>query len=230
MEFKVIVNDKEYGPVDSATLELWVEEGRILFDTFLKDVDNGDIYEARSIDFLADAFKRQSEKFKSSVVYKIKKRQKFVSKTIISKKNDSKSEVFFDEYPVHYFSRVKAALIDIFLLTLLNFIILIITVFLVKNFEIDVNSVFIFSFAMLVSSVICYYTFSIGCFRKTLGMKVFGIKAIRNSRKIKKIFLLRAFVYSILMLSFWLLNIIIVFVSGTDRVIQDYFTDITIVG
>ena len=228
MSYIVIVENKEYGPVDEPALIQWAEEGRIIPETLLKDPDSGEKCLAANVDFLLEVFDELGKGEELNAVKRIqsRKRQKavydeFAAEPIIYAVDIEKSMTA-------YFNRVKAAIVDLFFLSILFFLNLYLNAFLVR-FQIAPAMLLRSFFSSSVVVFILYYSFSFAFFKQTLGMKIFRIKVVRNKTGSKDIFLFRAFIYTILMFVFIVPNILFVFLTNVRRVIQDLLTDIAFV-
>ena len=66
MEYIVKVNNKEYGPVDDEILIKWVEDGRVLPESEIRNSKLNLWKKADSFSFLKDAFNVQESKFRKS--------------------------------------------------------------------------------------------------------------------------------------------------------------------
>ena len=234
MDYNVFVNDKEYGPVSELTLEAWVEEGRVLSNTPLKESLSDNTYKAEELPFLANAFIVQLKHFGESPKKTIISSW---SSNIINRKpkiREDLSEKEIHTYlvcgqPVSFIVRVKAAVIDIVFLVFINFILFTGVNFLIIKQIGSLNTLLYIFCAIFFSLCVIYYTLQINCFSCTLGMRIIRIKMVRKSDKNNNIFLLRAFFYTFTMFIFCTLNFIFVFILGKKRIWQDLITDISVV-
>jgi uncharacterized RDD family membrane protein YckC len=231
MDYYVLVNNKEYGPVGELSLESWVEEGRILPNTLIKEEFSGETCNAESLAFLSEAFIVQESCFK----------QKFKDKNPVSKLSNaveskgkarffsSHAPVGLDDCVISFSTRSKAAFFDIFILLILNIVLFFGVNFLLKNHVAFLN-VLLYAFIMIVFSLsIMFFVFQISFFKRTLGMRIVNIRMIRTSDNSENIFLLRAFFYILAMFVFSIVNFFLILIFGKKRLLQDLITDITVV-
>jgi uncharacterized RDD family membrane protein YckC len=233
MEYTVFIKNKEYGPVSEQTLEDWVEEGRVLPSSTVKDTLSGDILNAKDVSFLTEAFVLQAKYFSQN------SKKTFIGiglpNTVKLKPRLKQKESEFEEYtnfidtPAKYTARIKAAAIDVLFLFLLACVLFVGINYMILKQVGSLNSLLYVFIALFLSLSIMYFAFQISCSKRTLGMRIGRLIMVRKSDKSKFIFLFRAFVYTLTMFAFCLPNFIFVFITGKEFVLQDLITDISVV-
>lgn len=220
----IILNDdgKEYGPIDQETLQKWVEHGRILPDTQVRNALIKKWNKAEDIDFLKLAFAVQTAKKEEDAGFKDKVAE-LLSFLPWKKKNVEvqKKTAFRHEYihdPANVFQRVAAAVFDIVLM----FICAVIVFFagaLAVGAGYDVNAVFDRLFIIFFAGMLLYYGISLGVYAQTVGMWFWGIMIVKKNNG--EVFLGRAYLFSLLMIIFGVISPFIVYVNPSRRSLHD---------
>jgi uncharacterized RDD family membrane protein YckC len=233
MEYTVLINNKEYGPVNGLTLENWVEEGRVLPDSKVKESLSGVVHQAINISFLDEAFVIQSRYFKQNSL-KTNIGAGFsnalkVKPTLKQRQHESEEYINFSDRAATYTERVKAAAIDISFLLIVACLLFFGINYIVLKQVCGLNVLLYIFIAIFLFLSIMYFTFQISCSRRTLGMRIAGTTMVRRSDNSKDIFLFRAFIYTLMMIVFCILNFIFIFITGKEFVFQDLIADISVV-
>ena len=227
MEYTVSINNNKYGPINELTLENWVEEGRILPESIVKDCESGETIKAKDLSFLTEAFILQAKNFKQNLVKStIGIKQNLTLRTEVESEETVNS---LDLSQVKYLIRVKAALIDMMFLLFLACIFFLGINFMIFKEISTIDFILYVFFPLIFSTSIMYFAFQISYFRRTFGMRLFGLIMTRNSDVLKDIFLFRSFFYTIIMILSCMVNFILVYIGGYKIVLQNIITDINVI-
>lgn len=233
MEYIAKVNDREYGPVAEEVLAQWVEDGRVLIDTPVRNSMMRIWKNAGDLPFLRASFEKQSRNFNIDLgisyddnktrVIKIKNPLLAEDKTEIKKSTEFKNKLLPDKAGI--LLRLKAGIID-FIIVIFIFV-----------FSFFIGTYFIplpvfaayTSFSLWFFLILLYFGGCIGVFAQTLGMWFYGIILVRNGDDAQEVYLLRAYIYALLILIVGIFSPVFNFISGRKRSLHDLLTDTQVV-
>lgn len=240
MEYIVKVNDKEYGPVTEDVLREWVEDGRVLFNTQVRNSMMRVWKNAREFPFLETAFETQSKKFDvgvvnasvphiSNVTQFLKSRNPLIAeeKNGKNKSSEFKNRLFPDRANISL--RFKAGVIDLAVTILFFILSFLFGTYLVSNHGVNPNFAAYTSFVLWLFLTLLYFGGCIGVFAQTLGMWYYGIILVRDGDDAEEVYLLRAYIYALLILIIGIFSPLFNFVIGRKRSLHDFFTDTQVV-
>ncbi len=239
MQYIVKINDKEYGPVTEDVLHGWVEDGRVLFDTQVRNSMMRVWKNAAEFPFLGTAFEKQSKKFSEGVnayvshVGSVTQAIKIRSPLIVEEKKDQKksfgfkNRLFPDRAMVSL--RFKAGMIDLSVIVLIFILSFIFWTYFVSRHGVSPNFAAYASFVLWFSLSLLYFAVSIGVFAQTLGMWYHGVMLVRNGDGAEEVYLLRAYIYALLILIIGIFSPLFNFIGGKKRSLHDFLTDTQVV-
>ncbi len=237
MEYIVKVNGKEYGPIEDDILVRWVEDGRVLSDSHVRNSKLNNWKRADDFEFLRDAFKTQQARFKK--ILDNTENTAFPSNpTRILKllpKEDKKDTTgdfknSFRPDKAGILVRLKAGIADLVFVFTFFYLSLIITSYFAESLNTNnfvIICLLIFSIHFFL--VLLYFGTALGVFAQTVGMWYYGLILVRNGEEANEVFLLRAYFYTIFMCIFWVISPIINYILGKKRALHDIITDTQIV-
>ena len=239
MEYIVKVNDKEYGPVAEDVLREWVEDGRVLSDTQVRNSMMRVWKNAGEFSFLEIAFEKQRKKFNigmsSSVSHgaRVTQIRKIRNPLIVEEKKDPnkisefKNKLFPDRAGVSL--RFKAGIIDLAVIGLIFILSFLFLSYFVSHHIASPNFAAYASFVLWLFLTLLYFGGAIGVFAQTLGMWYYGIMLVRNGDNTEEVYLLRAYIYVLLILIIGIFSPIFNFIGGRKRSLHDFLTDTQVV-
>jgi len=238
MKYIVLIETKEYGPVDSDVLIKWVESGRVRPEVQVRNSMMNKWHEAVEYDFLADAFVKQKadieqnkpEKGDTNAGYS-KNRLNTAEKNINVDEEEHftayKNPFLPDSAPIAI--RVFATLFDYTLIGGVILCFFIIASFVGMSFDKNINIVFyLFVFVSFIFWL-SYYAVCLGVFAQTFGMWFWGILLVCNGDDARPVYLGRAFLYTVLMLIFGIFSPFFLYISGENRALHDIFSGTQVV-
>lgn len=230
MQYIILENGKEYGPIEQETLQKWVEHGRILPDTQVRNALIKKWNKAKDLEFLKLAFAVQAEKREKDAGLKDKLTGLLHFLPWKKKEADSpKKTAFRHEYihgPANVFQRVFAAVFDIVLIFIFA-IIVFFTGVLAVGAGYDVNAVFDKLFIVSLAGILLYYGVSLGVYAQTVGMWFWGLMIVKNNNG--EVFLGRAYLFSLLMIIFGIISPFIVYINPSRRSLHDILSGTKII-
>ncbi|HPO90230.1 MAG TPA: RDD family protein [Victivallales bacterium] len=230
MKYLVFAEDgKEYGPVDAETLRKWVESGRVLPETRVRNVMVKRWNKAGDLDFLKEAFQRQQIKVEESKTA-FEHGLDFLKSVFGGTKQKSKSTAFrytFLPNPASVSIRLAAFLFDFIIIAFFAFILSLVFTFMSKK-GFDVNLSFSFVIITFYLGILLYYSVSLGLFAQTFGMWFWGIMIV--SSDIDEVYLGRAYFFTICMLLFGIISPLIVYLNPEKRSLHEYLSGTRIIG
>jgi uncharacterized RDD family membrane protein YckC len=237
MNYIVIIEAKEYEPVSSDTLIEWVEDGRILPETQVRNSMMNKWRKAIDYDFLADAFVKQKAEFEQNIPIKKRDNAKYLNKMHSVEKDRSLDEsltAFKNLYlpdPAPISLRLLATLFDYILIGCVIACFFVLADFAGISFDMNLNltpQFYLFAFFFIVF-FLTYYFVSLGGFAQTFGMWFWGILLVCNGEKAKPVYWGRAFLYTLLMLFFGIVSPFAIYISGRSRALHDIFSGTQVV-
>jgi uncharacterized RDD family membrane protein YckC len=237
MKYIVKVNDKEYGPVTEDVLREWVEDGRVLFDTQVRNSMIMVWKNAGELLFLKTAFEKQGKKF-STIVNTFVSHDDRVTKAIINpliaedKKNQNnssefKNRLFPDRACISL--RFKAGIIDMAVIVLFFIASFFLCTYFISYHRVDPNFAVYMFFTLWLFLILLYFGGLIGVFAQTLGMWYYGIMLVRNYDDAEKVHLLRAYIYALLLLAIGIFSPVFNFIGRRKRSLHDFLTDTQVI-
>lgn len=237
MEYIVKVNDKEYGPIDDDILIRWVEDGRVLGDSQVRNAKLNIWKRADSLAFLKEAFATQQSRFKkvtniseNPVSHSNPTR---ILKVLPSEDTKIESTEFKNSFlpdRAGIFLRLKAGIIDLVFVFVLLCFSLMITSYLIDLLQIrNAATIFLFALSLHFFFVLIYFGATLGVFAQTIGMWYYGLLLVRYGEDSREVFLLRAYCYTFFMCVFWIISPIINYILGSKRALHDIITNTQIV-
>lgn len=239
MEYIVKVNDKEYGPISEDVLREWVEDGRVLSGTLVRNSMIRAWKTADEFSFLVAAFEKQSKKFNvpasTSASYTGNTTQVLKGKTPLiaedkkdyRKNSEFKNKLFPDRASISL--RLKAGIIDLVIIILILMLSFILGTYFISNLGVNSDFAAYASFAVWFFLTLLYFGGCIGVFAQTPGMWYQGIMLVRNCDDAEEVYLLRAYIFALLILIIGLFSPICNFISGRRRSLHDFLTDTQVV-
>jgi len=238
MEYIVLVNGKEYGPIEQKTLVAWVEAGRIMHGTSVRNTLIDVWKKAGAYDFLSEAFETQNinfglnkTTFNSANTIEDDSLNENKEETLNIEENDNKTsyENPFYPDPANILQRFLAFIFDYVLLILIIGFILALFISLQNSLNLSVNFLFYLFFSISFFIIIIYFTACFGVFAQTVGMLFWGIIIVRKGDDARPVYLLRAMFYTIFMLVFGIISPVFIFTYGKNRSLHDVLTGIQVV-
>ncbi|MCP4180818.1 MAG: RDD family protein [bacterium] len=237
MDYNVLVNDKEYGPINEEVLTKWAEDGRILPDTSIRNSMFNVWKKASDYHFLDNAFKEQQMHFKGNDNLDKELTDEHSKKPLLTINSNNSIEensktAFENEYlpeRIKISRRLKAGIIDIILLWIVFIILFTAGICISDGYSFNHNNVVVVIYCLFLVLLILYLGGSIAVFAQTLGMWFFGILLVRNCDEATEVYFLRAYCYALLMIIFGIISPISNFVLCRKRALHDIITDTQIV-
>ncbi|HJO92017.1 MAG TPA: RDD family protein [Victivallales bacterium] len=237
MEYNVLVNDNEYGPINEEILIKWVEDGRILPDTAIRNSMFNVWKKASDYHFLDNAFKHQQMYYDENISTTVKLSDKHNSKPAVTDSKNIPEEKkvktsFENEYlpsRVKISLRLKAGIIDIILLGIIFVILFSVGICISEGYSLNHSHVFVFMYCLFLALMILYLGVGLGTFAQTVGMWFFGILLVRNCDEATEVYFLRAYFYALLMVIFGIISPITNFILFRKRALHDILTDTQVV-
>lgn len=236
MKYIILIGKKEYGLVSSDVLIEWVNTGRVLPGTQVRNSMINKWHEAREYDFLINAFARQKINHEQNILKKRGTSEEDLKSDLRIAKEEKYKEEHFTAYknpflpdPAHSSLRVFATLFDYALIAGVVFCFFHISFLGQISFIINLNPIF---YLFLLTGIIfwlAYYTICLGVFAQTFGMWFWGILLVCNGDDAKPVSLSRAFLYTAFMLFFGILSPFFIFISGGKRALHDIFSGTQVV-
>lgn len=237
MKYVVLGDDaKEYGPIDGETLRKWVESGRVLPDTQVRNALLKNKWcNASSIDFLDQAFVVLKDRNHEETSLVDRLRGMFSLVKSKSEENPSKKSTFRHVYvpqPASLILRTCAGVTDLLLMGLL-------AVFFMGMFWVAVhggcepNSAWRWLVAGYLGGALSYYGLTLGCYAQTGGMWFWGImlaKAGKEANELEEAYLLRAYCFALGMLLFGIFSPLSILLTPRRRAVHDLLTGCVVVG
>lgn len=237
MEYIVKVNDKEYGPIEDDILARWVEDGRVLNDSQVRNAKLNIWKRADSFAFLKEAFETQQSRFKrvinSSEKTAVSSKPTRILKVLPSEETRNESTEFKNSFlpdKARIFLRLKAGIIDLIFVFLLLYLSLMLTSYLANLLIIkSAMTIYLVALSLHFLMVLIYFGTTLGVFAQTIGMWYYGLIIVRVGEEAKEVYLLRAYLYTLFMCIFWIISPLINYIIGNRRALHDIITDTQIV-
>ena len=236
MEYIVKVNDKEYGPVSDDILVRWVEDGRVLPESEVRNSKLNLWKRADSFSFLKDAFNIQESKFRKNQQTLSQKPEHNLTRIIqISHQEQQKkiSTDFKNSYlpqKAGTYIRLKAGLIDLIAVICLFIISIYAADHLMKLFSSNSSSsAALCAVIITIFLVLLYFGSTLGVFAQTIGMWYYGLILVREGDEADEVYLMRAFIFSVFLCVFWFISPVFNYIFGSRRSLHDYMTDTQVV-
>ncbi len=231
MKYIIFADDgKEYGPIDPETLRKWVEGGRVLPHTQVRNVMMKRWNRASDLDFLKEAFDKQAAKVeekKSNIEHGMDfLKDLFASK----KKKQPKGTAFryvFLPNPASISLRLAAFAFDMVIILLYALILSLFFAMAVKA-EYNPNSAFSILFILLFVGFLFYHALCLGLYAQTFGMWFWGIMIVSSDTD--EVFLGRAYLHTVCMVLFGILSPLVVYLSPDKRSLHEYISGTRIIG
>lgn len=220
MKYIILGKDnKEYGPVEAETLKKWVESGRVLPDTPVRNSLIKKWEKARDMDFLAPAFAIQMEKMEEQKGVQEKTFE--IISSFFSGKSKKKAVEESSAFRNKYLPDPPSIALRLFCVCFDGVVVLglFILAFLIGASMYKAggnpNSIFLALFPLFVCSVLLYYGLALGLYAQTIGMWFWGVIIVKPD--LGEVFLGRAYLYSVLMLLFGITSPLIVYFNPSKR-------------
>lgn len=237
MEYIVKVNDKEYGPIEYDILARWVEDGRVLGDSLVRNSKLNIWKRADSFAFLRKAFEIQQSRFMivsnkpEGKIKPLSPSEKLKTLSIDDSKTEStefKNSFLPDK--ANILLRFKAGLIDLILVFCFFLISALFTSYLsdVLNIK-DETLCGLLMLSISFFIILLYFAATLGVFAQTVGMWYYGLILVRNGDEAKEVYLLRAFCYTVLLSILWIISPVFNYILGNKRTLHDIITDTQVV-
>ena len=238
MKYIVQIEAEELGPISSDVLLKWVENGRVLPATQVRNSMINKWHRAEEYDFLAESFLKQSTDLGQNENSSHDDKKGLLKKSLRTVKEENnvdgednltsyKNPFLPDPSPISL--RVFAALFDYILIfgVISCFFIIASFVGVISNF--NINLLFYLFFFVSFTFWISYFSFCFGVFAQTFGMWFWGTLLIRNGDDAKPVYLGRAFWYTVLMLILGIFSPFFIYISGRKRALHDIFSSTQVV-
>jgi uncharacterized RDD family membrane protein YckC len=239
MEYIVRVNDKEYGPVTEDILREWVEDGRVICDTKVRNSMMKVWKNAGEFPFLGTAFVKQNKKFNASVsasvshtgsetqVLKVSNPLIVEGRKDTNKSSEFKNRLLPDRADISL--RLKAGVIDLAVIVFIFILSFLFGTYFIFKYGANPNFAAYASFVLWFLLTLLYFGGCIGVFAQTLGMWYYGIMLVRDGDDAEEVYLLRAYIYALLILIIGIFSPVFNFISGRKRSLHDFLTDTQVV-
>jgi uncharacterized RDD family membrane protein YckC len=233
MEYNILVNDKEYGPINEETLIKWAEDGRILPDTAVRNSIVNVWKKASDYNFLDNTFEQQKIDYET----KVNLSKKHLKKSVIGTKDnvltvEEPKTAFENEYlpvRVKISLRLKAGILDLILLGIVFYIFFIVGIGISDTYSLNHSDTVVIIYCVFFAFSILYLGGCIAVFAQTLGMWFFGILLVRNCDEATEVYFLRAYFYALLMIIFGIISPISNFILFKKRALHDFISDTQVV-
>ena len=228
MKYIILGEDKkEYGPIDGETLRKWVESGRVLAETPVRNAMIKKWGKAQDLEFLAPSLAMQAEKIEEEKGFKEKG---FAAFGFLFRKKESKKPFiegtsFKNRYlpaapgMIH---RLAVAFSDGMLICCFFIAIFFFSATAVKSGA-DPNVIFLKAFPLFISGIVVYYGLTLGLYAQTFGMWFWGLIIVRPD--LGEVYMGRAYLYTVLMIIFSVTTPFFIFLNPVKRSIPEYLTD-----
>jgi len=232
MKYIILGEDKkEYGPIDAETLRKWVESGRVMPETPVRNAMIKKWGVAQNLEFLAPALALQSEKMEKEKDFKKKGFEALGS--LFKKKESKKPFIDGTSFKNRYlpsapgiFHRLAVTFSDGILICGFFIAIFFFSAAAVKSGA-DPNVVFLKAFPLFIAGIVIYYGLTLGLYAQTIGMWFWGLIIVRPD--LGEVYLGRAYLYTVLMIIFSVTTPFVVFLNPIKRSIPEYLTDTMII-
>lgn len=231
MKYIIFAEDgKEYGPVDSETLRKWVESGRVLPSTQVRNVMVKRWNRAGDLDFLKESFQKQAAKIEESKS-SFEHGMEFLKSVFAGKKKKGeKTTAFRYEFipnPASVFLRTAAFIFDAILILFFGLVLSLIFAMAIKSGYAP-NTAFSILFITFYLGILLYYSICLGLYAQTFGMWFWGIMIV--SSDIDEVFLGRAYFHTVCMLIFGIISPLMVYLNPEKRSLHEYICGTKIIG
>jgi len=210
-------DEKEYGPVDGDTLQKWVEHGRVLPDTQVRNAMIKKWNKAEELDFLKEAFSVQTEHREEEAGF-LDRTKELLDMMSGKKKAGKKEQTAFRYTYVHQpaavFQRVSSVVFDGIIFGAFAFMLLLLLLLAFKA-GYNPNGIFHLFFVFFIGGIMLYYVISLGIYAQTVGMWFWGILIVRHD--VEEVFMGRAFLFTVLMLLLGILSPVFTYVNPKKR-------------
>ncbi len=232
MKYIILGEDnKEYGPIDGETLKKWVESGRVLSQTPVRNSMIKKWNKAEDFDFLIPSLAVQYEKIEDEKGFKVKSLE--ILGSIFKKKTSKKS---FDEgstYRNRYLPnppgiplRLLAVFFDGVIVSALFILLFMMSAAMVQG-GMNPNEAFLNTFPLFICGIFLYYGLTLGLYAQTFGMWFWGMILVKPD--LGEVYLGRAYLYSVLMVIFSISTPFIVFLNPAKRSLPEIFSGTMII-
>lgn len=235
MKYIVLGDDaKEYGPIDAETLRKWVENGRVMPHTQVRNALLKNKWgAAEKIDFLHDAFEVLGEK-RDEEASPVDRLREVIFSIVGGKKREKKKlSAFRRAYvpqPASVPLRMMAWIFDMVVLAVLGG--MFVAVFwAAEKSGYGANPAFHFLAAVFTACALLYYGIALGIYAQTLGMWFWGIMLAKRGDEaddIEEVFLLRAYGFTLAMVLFGALSPLALFLPR-QRTLHDRLTGCVVI-
>lgn len=237
MEYIVQVNDKEYGPIEDDILTRWVEDGRVLGDSQVRNSKLNAWRRADSFSFLKEAFATQQSRFKkiqnSAENAVAASNPTRILKVLSPEENKSESTDFKNSFlpdRAGIFLRLKAGIVDLLVVFALLCLCLITASHLFDLLGIrSAEAIYLFALSLHFFLVLTYFGTTLGVFAQTAGMWYYGLLLVRVGEDAKEVYLIRAYLYTLFLSIFWVFSPVINYILGNKRALHDIITNTQVV-
>ena len=230
MNYIVEVEGKEYGPIDQETLVKWIENGRVFQDTKVRNALIKKWCEAGTLAALQGAFAAQEAKYEKPGA--LGGLLKSIAPTEAGKaKKEAEGTAFKYRYlpgPAPFSLRLAAFAFDAVLMLLFALFCFGFCVVVAKSTG-AANAAFYLMFFAFVCGLLAYFSVGVGVFAQTFGMWFWGLMVSRHDEEASPVFLVRAYVFSVLLLLFGALTPLVMFVNGDRRALHEMLTDTRVI-
>ncbi len=233
MKYMILGDDnKEYGPVDSEALKKWVEGGRVLAHTPVRNSMIKKWNKAEDFDFLHQSLALQVERLEEEKSFKEKSLEALAS--IFRKKTSTRGYSDGSAYRNRYQPdhpgiplRILSFSFDSAVFLVLFILFFLLSAAMVQGGH-DSNSVFMLIFPLFISSVLVYYGLALGLYAQTFGMWFWGLMIVKADNG-GEVFLGRAYFYAVTMFLLGLSSPVVVFLSPVKRSVPELLSGTAII-
>ena len=232
MKYIILAEDKkEYGPIDAETLRKWVESGRVMPETPVRNAMIKKWGKAQDLEFLAPALALQSEKMEEEKG--VKEKGLLALGSLFRKKESKKPFIDGTSFRNRYlpaapglFHRLAVTFSDGMLICGFFIVIFFFSAAAVKSGA-NPNVIFLKAFPFFIAGIVFYYGLTLGLYAQTFGMWFWGLIIVRPD--LGEVYLGRAYLYTVLMIIFSVTTPFFVFLNPSKRSLPEYLTDTMII-
>ena len=225
--FVQTVDGKEYGPVDQEVLIQWAKAGRVTKDCEIRNELMRKGTSASLVPFLKPIISKQK-----SVVDQNRPATARIKQLFVSEEDNTRHQAHNLTKSGNMASggstdlRLGAWLTDTFLLGVLGAGLLWITSLFIRQNG-NENLVFLIFTLVYLSSILMYYTISMGLTAQTVGHWIVGLMVVRTTGG--PVLMGRAFSFSVFYLLFFWSTVLFTYCFPSKRALQDRFSGTRIV-
>ncbi len=230
MKYIVQMDGKEFGPVDEITLTQWVEEGRVLRTSKVRNSMIIKWNDAGTLDLLAKAFEeREAENEEAGAsgggffgIFGGGKNKR-VEEKVVTYDSSSAFKQHYLPNPAPISLRLLSALFDL-IVSYLIIMLSIIPGYVMTSAGFETSTAFYFSFFIAFCGIVGYLAGCIGVFAQTFGMWFWGLMVTENNSKASPVYLFNAYIFALMLLLFGVLSPLFVYLNANRRSLHEIMT------